>query len=727
VTSTLVYGGLGLAALIVGAAAFMLLALPAGIVRDRVIAAVKEKTGRDLVIAGSPSFAFFPAFAVTLPDVSLSAAPGFQGDRPFAAARAIDVSVDLMPLLRREVRVRTLVVRDPVFNLDVDSSGRKSWEFAVRDEASRRVRLAQADTSTSVATDAPPALPAGRADAPDAPNTEIEIAGLSLDDVRIANGTLNYRDALSGRTDKVEAIDVAFALPGVSEALSTRGTAVWKGETVSIDSTLASPADLRQRRPAKFALKLSADSLATSFDGTLSLDRGFLAEGILDAKSPSVRALVRWLGTELPPSEGYGAMTAKGLLRGTPDKVSFETAEIVLDRTTAHGDVSLDLAPALARPHVTANLKLTELDLNTYRSTGERSSSPPSETPASPGSSGASSIEDILGRGEGNAPPGPRVKGYAHREGWSDAPFDLGALGALDADAKLSISRLGLRTIRLDQTDVTLALKDRVIETTLDDVRLYDGNARGTVTLDGSDPASATVNTNVTFDGVAADRLLHDAAGFDHLAGKGRLAVVMWGRGANEREVVESLNGRVEFSVADGAVIGIDIPALTQKLKKGNFGGLAVQPTDKTAFNELTSTWTVKQGIAENQDLKVTSELVHVSGSGRIAIPAREIDYTLRPRLASASQDPAQAGLGLEIPVHMYGPWDDPKFKADLGGALKNDKAKEALKDIKKQLKGKKTDEIVNDLLTKGDSETSDGEGLKAKGKKLLDQFLNKD
>jgi AsmA protein len=340
-------------------------------------------------------------------------------------------------------------------------------------------------------------------------------------------------------------------------------------------------------------------------------------------------------------------------------------------------------------------------------------------------SDGASSIEDILERSAGEtSAPGPRVKGYTHREGWSDAPFDLDALGAVDADAKISIGQLTLRTMRLDQSDLTFALKNRVVETTLDEVHLYKGKARGTLTLDsGASPPS--LNANIMVDGVSAEDLLKDAAGFGHLAGKGRLTVFLAAKGTSERELVESLDGKVEFSIADGAVIGIDIPTLAHNLGKGNLGKLAIAPTDKTAFSELTSTWTVKQGVAENQDLKVTSDLVGVTGAGRITIPAREIDYTLRPRLASASPDAAAPGAsGIEIPVRMYGPWDDPKFSADLGGALKNpDTAKQALKDIKKKLKGKNADEIVEDLLGKG--ETADS--AKAKGKKLLDQFLNKE
>jgi len=727
--SALIYGALALTALLVGAAAYTVALLPAGIVRDRLIEAVKERTGRDLVIAGPASFGFFPSLHVSLPEVSLSAAPGFEGERPFLAARAIDVSVALMPLVRREVRITRLVVRDPVFNLEIDGTGRKSWTFAGTDVGLHRIRLAQADAGgpETTATDAPSGMSGGEAqgEQPSArrPSGTAALGDLILDDVRIANGTLHYRDARSGRGQSIEKINVETSLPAFAEALTTKGTAVWSGRTVTLDGTLSSPAEIAAHQPAKLSLALAAEGMRTTFEGTLSLSEGFLAEGILASRSDSLRAILHWAGVEPPPSEGFGAMTAKGLLRASPDRVSLSTAEIMLDRTAVHGDLGLDLN--VPRPHLTASLKLSELDLATYRSAG---GAPPaagvSDTgPAAPAGSAARSIEDIIERTEGAAPAGPRVKGYAHREGWSDAPYDLAKLSALDADAKLSIGRLGLRTISLGQSDVTIALRNGVMETTLDDVRLYNGKAHGTVTLDGTAAGTATLNANVTLDGVSAEHLLHDAAGFDHLAGNGRLALVMWGRGANEREIVESLNGRIEFSVSDGAVIGIDIPALAEKLSHGNLGGLSLAPTDRTPFSELTSTWTVKQGIAENHDLKVTSDLVHVAGAGRIAVPAREIDYTLRPRLASASA----AAAGFEVPVHMIGPWDDPKFSADFAGALKDEKAKAALKDIKKQLKGKKTDEIVNDLLTKGDSETADGEGLKAKGKKLLNQFLNKD
>jgi AsmA protein len=163
---------------------------------------------------------------------------------------------------------------------------------------------------------------------------------------------------------------------------------------------------------------------------------------------------------------------------------------------------------------------------------------------------------------------------------------------------------------------------------------------------------------------------------------------------------------------------------MMRNLSKGNLGGLETAPSDKTDFSEMTSTWTVKSGIAENQDLKLVSPMLRLTGSGRVMLPAREVDYMLRPKIVAsiAGQGDTQDLSGIEVPVRMHGAWADPKFSPDLGAALKNPKTVETIKEIGKQFKGKKADEIVDDLFG---SKSGDGESGKSKGKKLLEQFLN--
>jgi AsmA protein len=705
------YGVLGLVAMVAGAAAFAVVALPANFVRDRVIAAVKEKTGRDLVIAGSSSFTLYPSLGVSLGDVSLSGAPGFEGEAPLVAMKSLDVSVAFWPLIQREVRISTLFLRDPVFNFEVDRSGRRSWDLAAADDRASRIRYAQAGETVS---DAPATGAQSR-------RSLLRLADLKLDDVRIDNGALNYRDQRTGKASEVSAINVQLALAALSEPLEAQGSLAWKGKTVSFNSALTSLADVMEERPAKLKVTLGADVLDATFDGTARFDDAMTAEGILSAKSASARALANWFGSDLPPSAGFGALAVKGVLRGTADQLTFSTAEIVLDETTARGEIGLDTRGA--RPLVNATLKLTALDLNTYASNrAARSAAPQAAPGAAQGAGGgkAQSIEDLL---QEAAPPGPRVQGYTKRRGWSEEPLDLAMLGIVDANAKLSIGKLTVGDIHLDQSDVTVALKNRVMKTTLDQVRLYQGTGRGTITLDGSAGTRASLGANLTLDGIAAKPLLTDAADIDRVTGTGRVALALAGQGASERQIVETLNGKFDAAFADGAILGINVAEMMRNLSKGNLGGLDTAPTDKTDFSEMTSTWTIKSGVAENQDLKLVGPLLRLTGSGRVALPAREIDYMLRPKVVAslAGQGDKQDLSGIEVPVRVHGSFDDPKFTPDLAGALKNPKTVETIKELGKQFKGKKTDEIVNDLLGGG----ANGESGKSKGKKLLEQFLN--
>jgi AsmA protein len=717
----LFYGVLGLMAMAAGALAITLFALPAGFVRDRIVIAVKEQTGRDLVIAGPASFTVFPSIGLSLEDVSLSGGPGFESAAPLVKMNSLDVTVALWPLLQREIRVESLRLREPVFSLEVDENGHRSWDFASAVKPSARVRLAQATTlaqgrqTDAPLSDADPAFAAGGSQSSD--KRSMRVGDLALSDVRIENGSLTYRNALSGGVTELSAINVRLGLDALTAPLQAEGSVDVRGKTVRFDGTLTSLAKLAANQPAKVKVALGADMLDATFEGSATFQDALLTEGILAANSASARDLFEWFGTELPPSEGFSKLSAKGLLRGSREELTYSNAEIELDRTTAHGEISLDTRGM--RPFVKANLKLSELDLNTYSSKAAKKKRAAKR--AKPDS--ARSIDELIENSEPEQ-PGPRVKGYTERAGWSSEPFDFDGLGQFDADATLSIGRLTVRTLRLDQSDLKVLLKNRVMTTTLEDVRLYGGSGRGTVILDGSGGDTARLGADLKMEGIEALPLLKDAADIDRLTGTGRLVVVLTGDGTSEREVVEALAGRIEFAFEDGAIQGVNVAEMLRNLSRGNLRGLDAKPTDKTDFSALTSSWTVTGGVAENQDLRLMSPLIRLTGSGRVMLPQREVDYTLKPRLvASLSGQGGENDLsGLEIPVRVQGSWDDPKFAPDLSGLAKDpDQAIGAIRELGKQFKDKDANEIVDGLLS-GDKE--DRKNARETGKKLLDQFL---
>jgi len=95
--------------------------------KDEIVKAVRDQTGRELVIAEPMDLSVFPWLGIAAGGVSLSNAPGF-GDQPFASIGALQLKVKLLPLLSRKVQVDTIVLRDLSLNMARNANGKSNWE-----------------------------------------------------------------------------------------------------------------------------------------------------------------------------------------------------------------------------------------------------------------------------------------------------------------------------------------------------------------------------------------------------------------------------------------------------------------------------------------------------------------------------------------------------------------------------------------------------------------------
>jgi len=715
----LVYGGIGLLALAVVAVTFVVVAPPTDLIRREIVAQVKAATGRDLTIAGGASFTVFPTLGVRAGDVSLSAPPAMGGD-PFLTAKSINVGVRLLPLLRQEIVVDRLLLHEPVFALRVDAQGRKSWDMAAA-APSRPVRLAQAEGDGSTLRD----FSSGGLGLAEGARMQSGPSKLSLGDIRIDDGTIRYSDARSGADYRVEAINAKAGLDAIARPLSAKGNFVWAKETIDFDGNLTSPADLLTERPAKLALSLKGAPFAVSYDGSVTLGDAASAEGTVNGSAPSLRALAAWLGSKLPPARGYREVSAAGYMRADAGKVRLSDVKLALDGATATG--TIDVTTSGAKPYVAANLKVAGLDLGNYlKGHGEvgtpqpaRHKEPPA--PAAPAQPAPQSIEDLLDRSSPSGSQGPQVRGFTQRAGWSGGPLNLAALGLVDVDAKLAVTKLSYGDVHVDASQLNVALKDRVLKTTFEEVRLYDGRGKGFITLDATAPEAA-VAANVQLSGIAARPLLKDAAGMDWLAGTGNVTLALSGRGASESAIVQSLNGKSDVAVRNGAIIGFNLGGAMRALSQGNVPDFRASPAEKTDFSELTGSFVITNGIAKNDDLQLASPLLRATGAGSVDLPARSLDYVVRPKVVASLQGQGgEKGLrGLEIPLHITGSWEDPAIQPDIAGAINNPDTVNAVKELRKEFKGKSAGEIVDGLFGKGE------DGKPSKAEKLLQKFLGK-
>ncbi|HSD61511.1 MAG TPA: AsmA family protein [Burkholderiales bacterium] len=129
--SILKWAAIGLLALIAVALAAALVFLksidPKPYVADAA-RVVKEKTGRDLVVAGTVDLRVSLAPEIVLENVGFANAP-WGSRKEMLRLRRLELEIALLPLLRGDVKVSRLVLVEPDVLLEVDEKGRGNWEL----------------------------------------------------------------------------------------------------------------------------------------------------------------------------------------------------------------------------------------------------------------------------------------------------------------------------------------------------------------------------------------------------------------------------------------------------------------------------------------------------------------------------------------------------------------------------------------------------------------------
>lgn len=702
--TVLLWGTVTVAALAAATATFLFIATPTDLLRDRVVEEVRKQTGRDLSVAGGVSLSLFPSIGVSLRDVALSAPPGMPGV-PMARVAEMTIETPLRQLLVGDLTIEQLVLHRPELDLRIDADGRRNWVF------DRPDRQAAGSSRSAGGT------PSGRS-----------LSGLQafpIANVRIEDGTLRYVDEKRKVRETITSLDLEVSVTSLTSPLETRGDFMLRDQEVRFRGSLDSLSTLLAGLPSQVAVRLTGEPIDATYEGTISTAPVTRLAGALDVKAGSLHGLTAWFGTSLPEDEPDGPVLLGGKLETTATSIALTETNAEVAGRAINGFAVLETRTE-PRPRLSADLRISALDLDhLLRPDGERARGrSDGRNQDGEGDSGEAqrpqTIDDLL---RGTQSGEPRVRGFIARHGWSDVPFDLDALGDLDGEVKLRIDRLTYRDLQARDARITATLMDRVLDASIDRMQLYEGTGSGTIQLDaaGSVPE---LQANLQLVEVSALDLLKDAAEFDWVDGKSRISFAIRGEGRTEREMVETLDGDAQLAFSDGALVGFDIPGMITGLQQGRIPRLQRNEADRTRFNELAASFTIKDGVAENRDLSLASPLVRVTGSGSANLARRTLDYTVRPALVTASaRQGSGEPAGLELPIRITGSWDRPTYTADMDAVVKNsDDVVEAVKEIGRQLKGKDLKGALQDLL--GDDENGNPSSEKPKAKDLLRQLL---
>src|SRR5215469_13595440 len=605
--------------LVIVAAVVAPFVVPVDTYKAKLIAAVKESTGRDLRIDGPVSFHLLPNIALSADQVSFSNAPGGVA-KNMAQIKSLEVHLQLLPLLSGTVAVDTFVLVDPVISLEVEKDGRPNWDFG---------------TGTAPATPAPaPAAHAPTATAGAGAMTTL--ARLRLANLKIENGTVSYIDTRTGKRSELGAINLKIAMAGLDSPMSASGSVAWNKQTVNLDLSIGRPAAFEGGQATPIKLKIASTPINFSFAGTGVGAPILKLDGDADLNIPSVRSLAAWTGEPMPTGNGFGLLAIKGKVAIAGPKYTFSNAVIAFDAIKGNGGIEFDNGGA--KPYVKGSLQLDDLNLNPYVGGAESPGATPA--PASPAASGG-----------GGAPAGTA-------QGWSTAPIDTSPLKVANADFFLGANSIEYHNIKVGKSALILQLKDARLTADLTQLTLYKGSGQGKVAVDGSG-ATPAIQESFALKGVDMKPLLHDAANVNLLSGTGSLDMTIDGRGRSQRDIISSLAGRGSLHVDKGKIEGVNIIGIMKNAAKALSMGLVGSGND-TDFSAMSGTYTITNGVLKNNDLQLVSSELPMTGAGTVDLPQRQVNYRLTPKVAGE----------VAVPVTISGPWDHLSYRPDVGAML---------------------------------------------------------
>ncbi|MEI7871212.1 MAG: AsmA family protein [Alphaproteobacteria bacterium] len=303
--------------------------------KPAMIQAVKEATGRELIIDGPIELSMYPVPGISARQVHFANATGTIGAQMLDVRRIV-VRPSVLALLQGRIEVGTLFLYRPTIVLEADADGKPNWEFTPGANAAQPQGAASGGLHLAV----------GR--------------------LGIVRGTIKYTDPKSGKTHTAEDVRVRASVGSLDGPMSLEGTATVNGVPLVIDLSIGGPTDKGHRT----LLTLEVASGRLFFDGWLGriapdgsvMGQLSVATGRL---TDFIGALVAATGGGIPKfaSSVVGSFSFDGAIEVSPRRFALTDFKTAMGSEKASGTLSLDQYP---EPTLTGKLLMPRVDVEKW-------------------------------------------------------------------------------------------------------------------------------------------------------------------------------------------------------------------------------------------------------------------------------------------------------------------------------------------------------------------------
>ncbi len=453
----------------------------------------------------------------------------------------------------------------------------------------------------------------------------------------IDDGHLRFLD-VAGRTDIDLAVDSASQRrddTSTSPPIEVKGSGRWKNNTFTVSGRAESPLDLRDKqRPYRIDAHAQAGATKAHARGTL-LDplrlRDFDVQLALSGQD--MADLFPLIGVATPMTSPYkldGRFTREGNTWHYDD-----FAGVVGDSDLA-GDVSVETGRE--RPYLRAKLVSKRLDFDDLA-----------------GFIGAA--PNMRGNKTDPAMAAQAARRAAAGRVLPDKPYELHVLRAMDADVRLSATRINAPKLPLDNMDAHLMLENGLLRLEPLDFGVAGGNIRSNIRMDAR---AQTIRTraDIKARGLNLGKLLPTVELAQDAVGKVSGNMAVSGSGNSIAKMLATADGDIALGMGRGRIsnlvmewAGLDIAEALKFLIRGDR-----KIPIRCAFGDFS----VDKGIMTSRAMAFDTTDTIIIGEGSISLRDESLNLKLRPRPKDRSI------FSLRSPLLVSGSFKDPSFRPDL-------------------------------------------------------------
>jgi uncharacterized protein involved in outer membrane biogenesis len=673
--------------------------------KPRIVAAVKQATGRDIDLKGNIHLALSLQPTLTVQDVSFSNPPGFS--RPqMATLQELDLQLALFPLIHHQVEINSLVLVKPDILLETNAKGQSNWTFTPQSQP----LTATPNTSG--------------AESGEKTQTNINVAMLE-----VQNGTVTWRDDATKQSAVLGVTSLTTTAPSPDANLHLAMTAAYNGNAFTLDGDVG-PLTRLQETAAKTAwpvqLTVQAAGAKLALDGSIAQPdqaRGYNLK--INATVPDLTALAPFAGGKpLPPlhdivlaaqvADGghpvpdissltlhIGASDLSATVPGfqlakldisvpKPDQPAQVALQATFDGQPAALNGTAGLLPVLLSggkttnpvpmdlsaqllgssvsvkgsaayanglPSLQATVRSDKLDADALiAALTKPKSSPPAAGGAPAGSAPAG------GAPAAGPAPAPAPKPAASNRIFPDTPLPFDLLRKADAVVTLAIANVIWDKAQYKAVAAHLDLHNGALKLEQVAADLPAGHLSGALTAVDTPPAPP-VTLHLDAPALALGPLLAAMGKPGFISGNLEVHANLSGAGASPHAIASTLNGTLGLDMANGTVdnrllgsaLGSVLSAVNVLDLVGRGGNSAVQC--------FAARLNARNGIGTLQPLVLSSSLITMEGSGTINLGAETVDLRLRPQ-------GRVAGTSIVVPLKVEGSLRSPSVHSDTAATI---------------------------------------------------------